>query len=447
MAKNEGEDPKMILTKTKKAPLSQEIIAVKGSMLETAMAQMDLACDQLGINDGTRAILRQAERELTVSVPVRMDNGSIEVFKGYRVQHSSARGPCKGGIRFHPATDLDEVRALALLMTLKCAVVNLPLGGAKGGVQVEPRDLSEGELERMTRRYAAMILPLLGGKRDIPAPDMNTGEQTMAWLMDTISMLTGDIAPEVTTGKPIPLGGSQGRTEATGRGVAIATAEILNRLGGDTKDATVAIQGFGNVGQHAARILTSECGCMLVAISDVSGAFYNADGLDVQDAIEYVCRHPDKLLKGYGDHADVEKITNDDLLTMDVDVLIPAAIEDQITLQNAERIQAQVIVEGANGPTTFEADKILSEKGIHIVPDILANSGGVIVSYFEWVQDLQSFFWEAEEVNQQLNRKMANAFNEVWEVSKTGGISLREAAYRLGVERVTHAVTIRGIFP
>ncbi len=427
--------------------LLRDVVGHKGGMLATALAQLDLACDQLRINEGIRSLLRESERELIVSIPVRMDDGSIEVFKGYRVQHSSARGPCKGGIRYHPHTNLEEVRALALLMTLKCAVVNLPLGGAKGGVQVEPRDLSERELERMTRRYAAMILPLLGGKRDIPAPDVNTGEQTMAWFMDTISMLTGDSVPEVTTGKPIPLGGSQGRVEATGRGVAIAAAEIFRRIENDTKDATVAIQGFGNVGQHAARILSNEFGCNIVAVSDISGAYYNPEGLDVQGAIEYVSRHPDNLLEGYGENAGVERITNADLLTLNVNLLIPAAIEDQITVQNADRIQAPVVVEGANGPTTFEADQILSEKGIHIVPDILANSGGVIVSYFEWVQDLQSFFWEANEVNQQLNRKMVNAFHEVWEVSEIGQISLREAAYQLGVERVAHAVTIRGIFP
>ncbi|MBI5830650.1 MAG: Glu/Leu/Phe/Val dehydrogenase, partial [Chloroflexi bacterium] len=362
-------------------------------MLATALAQLDSACDCLKLDDGLRAIIRQPERELTVAVPIRRDDGTVSVFTGYRVQHSSARGPCKGGIRYHPRVDMDEVRALAMLMTLKCAVVNLPFGGAKGGVTVDPALLSDGELERLTRRYAAMILPLLGGKRDIPAPDVNTGERTMAWLMDTISMLEGHLVREIATGKPIALGGSEGRSEATGRGVAIAAVEMLRRLGRDPQGLSVAVQGFGNVGQYAANILAAEYGCKVVALSDVSDALHNPNGLDLQAVTAHVRHSPGHLLAGYGLNGCVDHIANADLLTLEVDVLIPAAIENQITAQNADDIRAGVIVEGANGPTTFEADAILKDRGITVVPDIVANAGGVIVSYFEWVQDLQSFFW------------------------------------------------------
>lgn len=419
----------------------------RGSMLATALAQLDSACDCLKLDDGLRAIIRQPERELTVAVPIRRDDGTVSVFTGYRVQHSSARGPCKGGIRYHPRVDMDEVRALAMLMTLKCAVVNLPFGGAKGGVTVDPALLSDGELERLTRRYAAMILPLLGGKRDIPAPDVNTGERTMAWLMDTISMLEGHLVREIATGKPIALGGSEGRSEATGRGVAIAAVEMLRRLGRDPQGLSVAVQGFGNVGQYAANILAAEYGCKVVALSDVSDALHNPNGLDLQAVTAHVRHSPGHLLAGYGLNGCVDHIANADLLTLEVDVLIPAAIENQITAQNADDIRAGVIVEGANGPTTFEADAILKDRGITVVPDIVANAGGVIVSYFEWVQDLQSFFWGAEEVRAQLCSTLRRAFQEVWAFAGRGGYDMRTAAYVLAVDRVASAIQQRGLFP
>lgn len=414
-------------------------------MLATALAQLDVAFERLELPDGVRAIIRQPERELTVAVPIRRDDGTYAVYTGYRVQHSSVRGPCKGGIRFHPDVDMDEVRALATLMTLKCAVANIPFGGAKGGVTVDPAQLSLAERERLTRRYAAMILPLIGGKRDIPAPDVNTSEQTMAWLMDTISMLQGFMITEVTTGKPVALGGSLGRAEATGRGAVIAMVEALRRQGRDPADMRVAIQGFGNVGQYAADILVSEFGSKVVAVSDVSGGVYKANGLDIPSLLNHV--RSGLLLAEDGVNGGVDRLTNAELLTLDVDVLIPAALENQITQDNADQIQAGLIVEGANGPTTFEAAAILRERGVVVVPDILANAGGVIVSYFEWVQDLQAFFWDVDEVRAQLNRAMSRAFDEVWSLAQAQDVDLRTAAYMLGVERVASAFHLRGLFP
>lgn len=418
--------------------------SARGGMLATTLAQLESCFEILNLNEGFRSIIRNPERELTVSVPVIRDDGSIVVFKGYRVQHSSARGPCKGGIRYHPSVDMDEVRALATLMTLKCAVANLPFGGAKGGVSVDPTQLSERELERLTRRYAGMILPVLGGKRDIPAPDVNTSERTMAWFMDAISTQQGHYVPEIATGKPVALGGCKGRTEATGRGVAIAAAEMLQRQERDPKGVTVAVQGYGNVGQYAANILANEYGCKIVAVSDVSDAIYNPDGLDLKSINEHVQNNPTHLLEGYA--GDVDHITNEELLTLDVEVLAPCAIEDQITAENASDICAGIIVEGANGPTTFEADMILRERGIVAVPDILANAGGVIVSYFEWVQDLQLFFWELDEVRLQLHRTLCKAFDEVWSLAQERGIDMRSAAYLLSVQRVVYAIEQRGLF-
>lgn len=417
---------------------------VHSGMLATALAQLDVAFEHLGLPEGLRAIIRQPERELTVAVPIRHEDGTYAVYTGYRVQHSSARGPCKGGIRFHPDVDMSEVRALATLMTLKCAVADLPFGGAKGGVSVDPSQLTPYERERLTRRYASMILPLIGGKRDIPAPDVNTDEQTMAWFMDTISMLQGHIVAEITTGKPVSLGGSLGRTEATGRGAVIAAVELLRRQGRGPAGLRVAVQGFGNVGQYAANIMASEFGSTIVAVSDVSGGIYNPKGLDIPAVIEYIRNSPGHLLKGY---READAITNAELLTLDVDVLIPAALQDQITVKNADQIRAGVIVEGANGPTTFEADQILNERGIKAVPDILANAGGVIVSYFEWVQNLQSFFWDIDEVRKQLNRAMSSAFEEVWSLAEAKRTSLRAAAYILGTDRVASAFQMRGLFP
>lgn len=416
-------------------------------MLETALTQLNNAFELLFLDEGLRALIRQPERELTVAVPIRRDSGTLSIYTGYRVQHSSARGPCKGGIRFHPVVDLNEVRGLALLMTLKCAVANLPYGGAKGGISVDPAELSNYELERLTRRYAAMIMPILGGKRDIPAPDVNTNPQIMAWFMDTVSMMQGHLAPEVTTGKPVGLGGSQGRVEATGRGVAIATVEMLRRLGREPTDTRVAVQGYGNVGFHAARILAQEHGCRIVGVSDVSGGLYDPSGLPLTSLNDFVAHNPGNLLSGYVTNGRVDRISNEELLTLDVDVLIPAAIENQITNRNADLIQAQVLVEGANGPTTFEADATLRDRGIHVVPDILANAGGVIVSYLEWVQDLQWFFLESSEVQARLHDVMQRSFEEVWALADRRQIDLRSAAYLLAVQRVADAISLRGIFP
>lgn len=422
-------------------------MVVGSSLLATIFAHFDRACDRLALDDGLRAILRQPERELTVAAPIIRDDETISVYTGYRVQHSSARGPCKGGLRFHPTMNLEEVRALAMLMTLKCAAANLPFGGAKGGIVVEPATLSEGELRRLTRRYAAMILPILGGKRDILAPDINTNEQTMAWIMDTISMLQDQATPEIATGKPITLGGSPGRREATGRGVAITAVEMLGRQGYDPRAVRVAVQGFGKVGSYAASILAEEYGCKIVAVSDVSGGLYNSCGLDLPALTEYIRHNPGLLLSEYHASSQADLITNAELLTLDVDVLIPAAIENQLTAKNADQIHAGLIVEAANGPTTFEAEIILRERGIPIVPDILANAGGVTCSYFEWVQGLQWFFWDMAEVRKQLAKMMKQAFNEVWSLASQQSLDLRAAAYQLAVQRVAEAVQQRGLFP
>jgi glutamate dehydrogenase (NAD(P)+) len=415
-------------------------------MLATTLAQLDSVFEALELSEGMRALIRQPEREMTVTIPVILDGGEIAVYTGHRVQHSSARGPCKGGIRYHPDVSLEEVRALATLMTIKCAVVNLPFGGAKGGVAVDPAHLSPRELERLTRRFAAMIQPILGGKRDIPAPDVNTNEQVMAWFMDTISAQEGRFAPEITTGKPISLGGSQGRTEATGRGVAIAVVEALARLGRSPEGVTVAVQGYGNVGRYAANILAAEQGCRIVAISDVSDALYNPKGLDLAAINAHVREHPASLLEGFGPNGKVDHITNAGLLALDVDILIPAAIEGQITERNADAVRAGIIVEGANGPTTFEADAVLRERGVVVVPDILANAGGVIVSYLEWVQNLQYFFWEIGEVRRQLTDRMHESFDDVWNLAAGRGCDLRSAAYMLAVDRVASAIQQRGMF-
>jgi glutamate dehydrogenase (NAD(P)+) len=411
----------------------------------TVLAQLDHVAGRLDLDPGIHAILRHPERELTVSVPVVMDDGHIEVFTGYRIQHSSARGPCKGGIRYHPNVDLEEVRALAALMTWKCAVVNIPYGGAKGGVQCDPSRMSQDELCRMTRRFTAMIMPIIGSRRDIPAPDVNTNPQTMAWITDTVSMLERKTVIDIVTGKPIPLGGSLGRKEATGRGVAITTRELLKRRGLTPAGTTVAVQGYGNVGSHAATLL-HQMGCQVVAVSDISGGLYHPQGLDICGINEHVINHPRGLLEGY-DAPDVERISNDDLLTSDVDVLIPAALEHQIRGDNAPDIRARMIVEGANGPTTREADDILNDRGVVIVPDILANAGGVVVSYFEWVQDLQCFFWDEAEVNANLERIMTRSFEEVWAFSQEMNAPLRLAAYMLAVDKVAGAVQSRGVFP
>lgn len=427
-------------------PQPQAAQPPRQSMLGTTLAQLESTFDRLDLDPGYRAIIRRPEREMTVSIPIVRDDGSISVYTGYRVQHSSARGPYKGGIRFHPIVDLDEVRAMALLMTLKTAVVGIPFGGAKGGVAVNPRELSQAELERLTRRYTAMIFPILGGRRDIPAPDVNTDARTMAWLMDTASALSGYMATETATGKPIALGGSHGREEATGRGVAIAAVELLRRQDRTPAGATVALQGFGNVGRYAASILAEEYGCVVIGVSDESGGFYNGAGLDVASLLSYTEYSHRGWLAGYPTSHAVNSISNAELLALEVDLLIPAAIEGQITEENAGQVRAGGIVEGANGPTTFEADQILQERGIPVVPDILANAGGVTVSYFEWVQDLQSFFWKVEEVRSKLGTWMGRALDDVWRMSMEQETDLRTAAYMLAVDRVAQAIQQRGFF-
>jgi glutamate dehydrogenase (NAD(P)+) len=411
----------------------------------TVLSQLDDVAQRLDLDPGIHAILRQPERELIVSVPVVMDDGRIKVFTGYRIQHSSARGPCKGGIRYHPEVNLNEVKALAALMTWKCAIVGIPYGGAKGGVQCDPSQMSENELCRMTRRFTAMIMPIIGSKRDIPAPDVNTNAQTMAWISDTASILEHKTVIDIVTGKPVPLGGSLGRKEATGRGVAIVTAELLKRKQVSPSNTTVAVQGYGNVGSYAATIL-KQMGCKILAVSDVSGGLYKPQGLDIVDINRHVRTHPQGLLEGYSARG-VARITNEELLASRVDVLIPAALEHQIRTDNAPHIQAQMIVEGANGPTTREADEILSRRGITVVPDILANAGGVVVSYFEWVQDLQCFFWDEAEVNENLERILVRSFEQVWSFSQEQKVPLRLGAYMLAVDRVASAVQARGVFP
>lgn len=417
----------------------------RDGLWETVLEQLDDVAQRLNLDPCTHAVLRQPERELKVSIPVVLDDNSVQVFTGYRVQHSSARGPCKGGIRYHPDTDLDEIRALATLMTWKCAVVGIPYGGAKGGVCCDPTLMSEQEICRLTRRYTAMILPIIGGKRDIPAPDVNTNPQIMAWIADTATMLKGQSMIDIVTGKPVHLGGSLGRQEATGRGVAIITETLHRRLQRDLTDTTVAIQGYGNVGSNAAIIL-DRMGCKIVALSDISGGLYAPQGLDIDSINQHVAAHPRRLLEGY-QAPGVEKIANTELLTMKVDVLIPAALEHQIRADNAPHIQAQIVVEGANGPTTREADDILNDRGITVVPDILSNAGGVVVSYFEWVQDLQCFFWDEAEVNRNLKRIMVRSFNEVWDFSQKEGVPPRLGAYMLAVNRVASALDVRGVFP
>jgi glutamate dehydrogenase (NAD(P)+) len=410
-----------------------------------AQQQFDMAADILELPDSLRAVLRVPQRELTVNFPVKMDNGSTRMFTGYRIQHNLGRGPVKGGIRYHPNVDIDEVRALAMWMTWKCALVNIPYGGAKGGVILDPKQLSMGELERLTRRFATEISILLGPERDIPAPDVGTNAQIMAWIMDTISMHRGYTVPAVITGKPINIGGSLGRVEATGRGVMLMVREIAQRLGRGLDGLRVVVQGFGNVGSTAAFLL-DQIGCKVVGISDATGGYYRPTGLDIPAMRTFTDRHSFHLLEGYSDPS-VERISGPALLELDCDVLIPAALENQITEQNAGRIRAGIIVEGANGPTTPDADLILTERGVTIVPDILANAGGVIVSYFEWVQGLQEFFWDEGDVNEKLERIIVGAFNQVWQMASDRKLPLRTAAYLQAVQRVADANQTRGVYP
>jgi glutamate dehydrogenase (NAD(P)+) len=408
---------------------------------EMALSQLDNVAQVIHLDPDVHEVLRQPKRELTVHFPVRMDDGAIRVFTGHRVQHNTALGPTKGGIRFSPDVTLDEVRALAMWMTWKCAIVGLPYGGAKGGVGVDPRALSLRELEGLTRRLTTEIGMMIGPEGDIPAPDMGTNPQVMAWIMDTYSMHRGHTVMGVVTGKPVSVGGSLGRVEATGRGVTISAGLACQKLGRSLQGARVAVQGFGNVGSVAARLL-AEAGAKVVAVSDVSGAIYREDGLD----LNLVCGV--KLDEGgvCGTRAG-DSMTNAELLELPVDILVPAAMERQITEENAPRVRAKMIVEGANGPTTPEADRILQENGTLIVPDVLANAGGVIVSYFEWVQDLQAFFWSEGEVNVRLEQLMSRAFEEVWAAAERHKTDLRMGAYSVGVSRVAEATRTRGIYP
>jgi glutamate dehydrogenase (NAD(P)+) len=409
----------------------------------TAQTYLRRVAAMLGLDPGLIEVLAETKRELIVHFPVRMDNGETRTFTGYRVQHNEARGPVKGGIRYSPFVTLDEVKALAMWMTWKCAVVNLPYGGAKGGVTFDPHQVSIGELERLTRRYAAEISIIIGPDRDIPAPDVGTDAQIMAWIMDTYSMHNGHSVPGVVTGKPISVGGSTGRFEATGRGILFIAQEACRRRGIPLDGARVAIQGFGNVGGVSARLL-AQAGAKIVAVSDSRGGIYNEAGLDVDNY--YAHRQAGGLL---GEHpgSDHTHVTNEELLELPVDILIPAALEGQITEQNAGRIKAQMIIEAANGPVTTGADAILAGRGVYVVPDILANAGGVVVSYFEWVQDIQSFFWEETEVNTRLHRIMTNAFNEVAMTAESRQMGLRDGAYVVALQRVVEAMKVRGIYP
>jgi glutamate dehydrogenase (NAD(P)+) len=407
---------------------------------EAMMSRFDRAAELLDLEPGIYKVLRHAEKQIITSIPVMLDNGEVEVFTGIRVLYNTSRGPAKGGIRFDLNVTLDEVTALAAWMTWKCAVVNIPFGGAKGGVVCDPLKMSAGELERLTRRYTASIISTLGPDSDVPAPDVNTNERVMAWIMDTYSMRMGHTVTAVVTGKPVEMGGSLGRREATGRGCMFVTREALANLGMDVKGASVAVQGFGNVGSVSAQLLQKE-GCRIVAVSDRTGGVYNKSGMDVDDAIAWVKEHG--TLDGYPRGA---KITNDELLTLEVDVLLPAALENVITTKNAAHIRAKIICEGANGPTTAAADSILDEKGIFVIPDILANAGGVTVSYFEWVQDRGGYFWTEKVVNDRLHEIMINSFRAVLQLAKQHKVNMRTAAYMLSISRVATVHRLRGIY-
>ncbi|MFC6579450.1 Glu/Leu/Phe/Val family dehydrogenase [Planomonospora parontospora] len=428
----------MSITVPSTTPATTSLLSPGRQALDSALFQLDQAADRLGLDDGLRTMLATPRRSLTVAVPVRREDGRMDVVQGFRVQHNITRGPAKGGIRFHPSTDIHEVTALAMWMTWKCALVGIPYGGAKGGVSVDPASLTTRELERVTRRYVNEILPIIGPERDIPAPDVGTDEQTMAWIMDTYSVNTGYPVPGVVTGKPTTLGGSLGRAGATSRGVQLAA---LKALPGSPEGRTVAVQGFGKVGALAARYL-ADAGCRVVAVSDVTGAVVNRSGLDVDDLRAWVAE-----TGGVYGYRRADALSHAELLELDVDVLVPAALEGVITEENAPRIRARLIVEGANGPTTPEADRILADAGTTVVPDILANAGGVIVSYLEWVQNLQACSWNANEVEVRLRDLMESSFDAVAATSAERGVTLRQAAHIIGVGRVAEAHRMRGLYP
>ena len=407
-----------------------------------AVAQFNEAAESMHLDTNLRERLKLPQRSLLVSIPVKMDDGHVEVFTGYRVQHDSARGPCKGGIRYHPDVNLGEVATLAMWMTWKCAVADLPYGGAKGGVKVDPKKLSRGELQRLTRRYAAEIFPLIGPDKDVPAPDVGTDQQVMAWIMDTYSQQVGYAVQGVVTGKPLSIGGSLGREEATGRGVSYVTLEALQHLKLDVSKATVAVQGFGNVGSNTALIM-QQAGARVVAVSDVSGGLYNPKGLDIAAVLHrYRDKHEPLCEIKLG-----ESITNEELLQLDCTVLVPAALSEQITQANASKLRCRILAEGANGPTTLEADRILTDKGVFIIPDILANSGGVIVSYFEWVQDVQRFFWKAKDIQDRLQDIITSAFHRTLRFSVEKRTTMRMAALMSGIDKVAQAHLQRGLYP
>lgn len=413
------------------------------NVLDMAREQLTHAASYINLDAGLLKVLAQPKRALTVNFPVVLDNGEVEVFQGYRVQHNSSRGPTKGGLRYHHDVDLDETTALAMWMTWKCAVADIPYGGAKGGVKVDVKKYSKRELERLTRRFVTEINIIIGERGDIPAPDIGTNPQTMAWIMDTLSMQAGHTVPGVVTGKPIALGGSQGRVEATGRGVVVSMEEAAKRIGLQLKGAKVVVQGFGNVGSIAAWLAAEEYGATVVGVSDARSAIYNPNGLPIADLYhKYSGRDG-----GIEEYKDCEKISNADLLELPCDVLIPAAISAQLHGENAPKVKAKLIVEGANGPTTPAADEIFSDRGILVVPDILANAGGVVVSYFEWVQDLQNYFWEEGEINDKLSRIMRRSYAAVHATMEKHKTDMRTAALIIAVQRVADATTTRGIFP
>jgi len=410
------------------------------SVFGDAIAYFNEAAALLDLDPGIRRILTKPSRQIIFAIPFQRDNGELEVFTGYRVQYNFARGPAKGGIRYHPGVTLDEVTALAFWMTWKCAVVDLPFGGGKGGVTCDPATLSQGELERITRRYAAELVEVVGPDKDVPAPDVGTNPQIMAWFMDTYSMHTRQHVPGVVTGKPLAIGGSRGRVEATGRGVSLVALAQMRRIGIDPAGAKVAIQGFGNVGSVAAKMFV-DAGCIVVAISDVTGGYYNPSGLDIAGATAYAQEH--HSLDGYRGG---ERVTNEVLLELPCDVLVPAALEKQLTLANARDVRAKLIVEGANGPTTPDADHIFKERGIIVIPDIVANAGGVTVSYFEWVQDRAGYFWKESEVNERLADVLLENFAKISEIAELRAVPLRTAAYMLAIDRVVASMNTRGVY-
>ncbi|HMS56109.1 MAG TPA: Glu/Leu/Phe/Val dehydrogenase [Fimbriimonadaceae bacterium] len=412
------------------------------NVYEMARQQLAVAANYLNLDSGLHEVLSRPKRQVVVNFPVVFDDGSVHVFEGYRVQHNTSRGPTKGGIRFHPDVDVEETTALAMWMTWKCAVANIPYGGAKGSVKVDTKKLSQRELEKLSRRYATEINIVIGERGDIPAPDIGTNAQVMAWIMDTISMQAGYTTPGVVTGKPLELGGSEGRVEATGRGVVVSAAEACKVLGMNLAGSKIVVQGFGNVGSIAAR-LAEDAGAIITGVSDASGAIYNPNGLPVNELYHKYSGKDG----GIREYKDCEQITNEQLLELPCDILFPCAISAQLTEENADNIKAKLVVEGANGPTTMKADQILSDKGILVVPDILANAGGVIVSYFEWVQDLQNFFWEELDVNSKLERMMIRSFASVKETMDRHKTDMRTAAMIIGVQRVAEATIMRGIFP